>query len=279
MAKPQTLHHRAHPQTQGAYVIHIIHLQQRETLALAIQNIMDLINNEGIRSTAEGGYHHKVHVIFAVSHIVCRLEHAVRIGPLGNGHQFLIDRLVVVIRHKLSHHINTHIGKHVRNLVLDERVGVVRATCQHHHHSVLFPGLPHNFLRTPVLFGDKLTLCAFSHVYRLFGSLASDTQRGQILATAHTHQGFFMKRDHRGVKGNAKTLLRIYSIPHHIGIASHNGAVVAIASPVVSPLFHHNIRIENAIHPTLYQVVHMTMHQLGWETDILGHHSMDALLI
>ena len=146
-AELQTLHHRAHAQVQRADIVDIIDLQQGETLALAVKDVMGLVDDEGIGTAAEGGDHHEMHVVWAVGHIVRRFEDTVGVGPLCDGHQLAIDGGIFFAGNVLRDHINAHVGNAVRDFVLDDGVGVVGTPGQNDHHAVFLPGFRHDFHR------------------------------------------------------------------------------------------------------------------------------------
>ena len=161
---------------QRTDVVDVIDLQQREALAFAVENVVGFVDDEGIRAAAEGGDHHEMDVVGGVCHVVGRFEDAVRVGPLGHGHQFPIDRHILFTCDEFRDHIDAHIGDAVGNLMLDERVGVIGTACQNHDHTAFFLGFGHNLHRFHMHLFEILFLGGHGRLDGLVGDRLADAQ-------------------------------------------------------------------------------------------------------
>ena len=260
----QALHGRAHTQADGARVAHVVDFQQGHRLAVAGQELARLVGEEGVGAAAERRHLHALHVGPLQGHPLGCPQDAVGIGPLRDvvgvvgadvfgPHQVVGDDVDAQPRH--------HLGQSV----LDEGVGVVGAAGQQHRELAPAAALAQDGavgLGQGVAEASVFVQGGTEGRFHLGGRHA---QPREVRAALAVEQAAVFEGDDGRVDGHVAAL----HAAHHLRIARHDGAVVAVGAAL--GFFVDNKGHEHAVDAALGQVADVAVHEFGREADVVRH--------
>ena len=145
--------------------------------------------------------------------------------------------------------------------MLDDGVGVVGPACEDDHHAPLFFRFCHDFGGFGVQLFLIFLLCGYGCVNGLVGHGFADSQGLEVFHAAFAQEILVVHGDNGLVGGDPEALLRVDGVAHYVGIAGHDGTVVAVSGMTVVRVFHDDEGVEDAIDFLSRQVEHVPVHQ------------------
>ena len=191
---------------------------------MPLQDIARFVEQEGVGPAAERRGLYEMYILLR-RRPVCRPQDAVDIAPLRDQVRIGDARRTVAADDVFGYHRSPHVGYHVRNLVLDERVGVVGAS-----------GEQNGDAAGGTAFGQRiavegrdtlfvLLLCSEGGPYRPPYRRALHAQSREVFAADGPQFLCVAERHH----GRVYRYLRHDGVAHHLRIAGHHRAVVTVA--------------------------------------------------
>ena len=244
-------------------------------LVVAMKQVTNLVNNNGVRAASEGVHLNEVNVLRTLGNPCRRLKDTVRIRPLRDG--VILTRESVTVgfrRYLLIDHSHAKVGKDVRNLLMNKRVGLVRVSCQNDDRLLLAHGVvvDKDVTVVNVLLASDLRFNGSRH--RFTSSLLINTKRGKILLTRLVGQLFVAEVEGRRIQRNVGI-----DVVEHLAISRHYWAVEAVVRMLELVAFKQDERIEDAIHSLLRQVDDMAMSKFGRIANVVRHDTSRSFLV
>ena len=173
----------------------------------------------------------------------------------------------------VSQDIDAHPRQHVSHPMLNQGVSVIGTPCQQDGQSPGFPRLRKDALIEAHCLRLVGTLCAQG-----FFKASGDDGRGyaqacEILLALLLKQFLALESDGGGINRDGISLHPL----HHFRIAGDNGTIVTVVS--VPLLLEDHERHEDTVHLLFLQIMDVAVHQLGRETNVVGHHHAGIALI
>ena len=228
------------------------------------QQATHFVHQEGIRPAAKRGHLYKLYVLRLPATPAGCIEDADGVGPL-------LDKVHVGIGQVLAPHnvvrqdINAHACQQVAHAVLDQRVGVIRASRQQDGQGMVLAGLCQDMF----VQGSQ---GVFELLLRLQGLVESGrddrrryAQPAKVFPALPVEELAVLEGDGRRVDGDVGLLYAL----DHLGVAGDDGAIIAVVA--VRLFLEDNEGHEDAVHSFFLQVADMAMHQLGRKANVVGH--------
>ena len=246
------------------------------------KNMPHLVLDERVRTAAEGCHLHEMHIVGLFSAPLSRLDDAVHISPLFHQTGVAGRRLLVSSDNVVGDHVHAKRRDHLRELVLDERIGMVRTARQEDGQLTLLAALRQNILAALLDQGSILSLSLQSRAQRSLGSVLADTvflEEGKDLLA---QQRLIAEVDH----GRLYTVLQCHGTADHVGVSCDNGTVIAVDGAVIVLMLKDHIRHKDKSCSSLRQFAEpfvefldMRVGEFRRETDVVAHHRAQRALV
>ena len=176
-------------------------------------------------------------------------------------------------------HRDSHLREHLGESVVDEFVVVVRARRKHHRIAALGPHALEHLLATELHLVGKRRLRGFGLFDRPVGERRLDPKGVHEIALELSVAvlGVVPVKERR-VEGNAKTLLGVVGILHHVGVALDHRAHPLTRLGGILGGNRGDDGHEDPVGVFTHKVAHMAVHELGRKADGVGGDVRQPLL-
>ena len=211
-----------------------------------------------------------------------RLDDTVHISPLLHQTGIAGRCLLVSPDDVVRNHIHAECRDHVRELVLDEWIGMVRTTSQENGQLTVLATLCQDILAALLHLRSILTFSLQCSGQRSLSNVLVDTvllEEGQDLLA---QQRLITEIDH----GRLYTMLQRHGTADHVGVCCDYRAVITVDRAVIVLMLKDHIRHEDESRPVLRQLaepfvefLNMRVGEFRRKTDIVAHHRAQRTLV
>ena len=164
-------------------------------------------------------------------------------------------------------HRNMVLGKQLRQIMIDQRIILIRSGRQYNRISTSFLYVIYNFLSFGFETVGKFLLCRIARRNRVARQLRGNAERLlHVLCELAVSVLRQMPMKQRRIKRNAPSALRIIGIANDNRIAFDNRAHGFTGFRHIFTLYRRDRRHENAVYALFFQIAQMSVHELRRKT-------------
>ena len=223
-----------------------------------------------------------MHIVGLFGAPLSRLDDAVHISPLLHQTGITGRCLLISSDDVVGDHVHTERRNHLRELVLDKWVGMVRTTRQENGQLAFLATLRQNILAALFHLRRILLFRFQGNSQRSLSSVLVDTMLLEEGKNLLAQQRLIAEVDHRRLH----TVLQRHGTADHVGVCRDNRTVIAVDGAVIVLMFKDHVRHKDKSRSSLRQFTEpfvefldMRVGELCRETDVIAHHRTQRALI